>query len=139
MVVAKPPCSIEGCEGASITRGWCGKHYSRWQRHGDPLGLTIPKRAFVAKSGYRMVHVEGRYLREHRVVMERMLGRSLLPGENIHHRNGVKDDNRPENLELWVVSQPPGQRVEEVLAWAKDIVARYDGPFALRDGHAWAS
>jgi hypothetical protein len=34
--------------------------------------------------------------------MEEIMGRHLLPDETVHHRNGVKDDNQPENLELWV-------------------------------------
>lgn len=57
--------------------------------------------------------------------MESLLGRYLLPGESVHYRNGVRDDNRPENLELWVKPQPPGCLAEDAVEWARQVLRRY--------------
>ncbi|WP_327385083.1 HNH endonuclease [Streptomyces sp. NBC_01207] len=66
---------------------------------------------------------------EHVHVMQEHLGRLLQRGETVHHRNGVRGDNRVENLELWAKSQPSGQRVADLLAWAHEIIERYgDAP-----------
>jgi hypothetical protein len=67
------------------------------------------------------------YVCEPIVVMEEMLGRYLLPGESVHHRNGVRDDNRRESLELWTRPQPTGIRATDAVTWARQILERYGG------------
>ncbi len=93
-------------------------HYLRLKRlgHLGPVGV-IERGRYHDSNGYIVVRKEGKKITEHRLVMEQMIGRELAPRENVHHLNGVRDDNRSENLELWVAPQPRGQRVADLVAW----------------------
>jgi len=86
------------------------------------------------KAGYVMVRIPGHprtgtspYVFEHILVAEALLRRYLIEGESVHHINGVRDDNRPANLELWTRPQPSGIRVSDAIEWARSIYDRYVG------------
>lgn len=62
---------------------------------------------------------------EHKLLMSNHIGRPLYDHETVHHKNGVRNDNRLENLELWSSSHPPGQRIEDKIQWAKEFLEQY--------------
>jgi hypothetical protein len=104
-------CAQKNYKGANSHR-W---HGGRRKSKGGYIQIYAPEHPNNVQS----------YILEHRLVMEKHLNRVLLAHENVHHLNGVRDDNRLENLELWSVSQPSGQRVSDKLSWAEEIVALY--------------
>lgn len=95
--------------------GFCRLHYKRQKKYGDPNitnrslsygNYRYNKEGYVIvrpPKGWRGARRDG-YMLEHRFVMEKHLGRTLQKHEVVHHKNGIRDDNRIANLELLTVS-----------------------------------
>jgi hypothetical protein len=131
-------CIADGCDKKPLARGLCGGHYSLFVKYGDHTKAKYKWHArgknqwHEGTNGYIWRYAPGdpnatanSYVYQHRSVMSEKLGRPLRKNENVHHLNGDRKDNRFENLELWVKTQPPGQRVSDLLMWARQILEDY--------------
>jgi hypothetical protein len=121
--VRKPrgECLVEGCGRPRKGASYCHLHTERLRRTGEvgpAQPLRVKGRVNPRKDGYvRLTLPDGRRVLEHVLVMERQLGRRLVPPENVHHKNGIGNDNDPSNLELWLKMQPSGQRVKDLMLY----------------------
>lgn len=103
---------------------------ARWHNRGGKRGKR--ERGYILI--YKPKHpnsVRGGYIREHVFVMSEYIGRPLKKKEQVHHRNGIKSDNRIENLELWSGSHPTGQRVEDMIKFCIDYLREYKSELLL--------
>lgn len=115
------------CDRFIASHGLCQVHWRRFERRGTTDKFVRSRAPYLNSNGYIYERVDGQRQGrlQHRIVMERVLGRPLRPDESVHHKNGIKTDNQPENLELWVAWQPKGARVEDLVAFAREVLRRY--------------
>ena len=112
----KTDCGTDECSSPALlnksgfSTGYCAEHKAPGDGGSRPIGSRL-----LQRNGYITIKTAEGVIGEHRQVMQEHLGRKLIPGESVHHKNGARADNRIENLELWYSPQPYGQRIEDLI------------------------
>ncbi len=144
------PCIVDECQRKGVVKGMCEPHYLRTTRGVTGDDLATPFRQYSGKykrksDDYVMVYVDGALVLEHRNLGSKWLGRKLIKGESVHHRDGQRNHNTigpcftanecrcdgdtRHNLEFWSKSQPAGQRVADKMKWVWEMVGQYEALF----------
>lgn len=109
-------CSLCGTRKSNMTR--TGRANGNWK---GGASVSVKGYRYIRKKNHPRAGKTG-YVAEHLLVMENMIGRPVAKHETVHHKNGRKRDNTPNNLELWAAPHPAGQRVEDLVDW---VLANY--------------
>jgi hypothetical protein len=113
-------CAIEQCPNVlppGVPFNYLCDEHRGLMESGQRLVLPRYASRVIDKDGYVRVQKKPKGVRvpEHRLVLERTLGRALTDFESAHHKNGIRTDNRPENLELWLGGIRYGQRATDIV------------------------
>jgi hypothetical protein len=123
-------CKINNCRKRVIAKGLCPMHYARFKKYNNQP-LNAPQKVFhnkgylIDKDGYKQIKINKKYKREHRVIMEKHLGRPLKKTELIHHKNKIKTDNRIKNLEIMTFSKHKKHHTSNKLALKEKALELY--------------
>ena len=113
-----------------LTAKYCSDKCRSLARYRKLTGFPIkaPRRrsehgkGYINKYGYRAIYRDHpnanprtKIILEHIFVMSEFLKRPMRKGETVHHKNGIRSDNRLENLELWTSRHPAGVRHQEAI------------------------
>lgn len=125
-------CKNPDCTKPAHAKGFCKNCHKKFIKYGDaqykkPIQKRLTSNGYVAWHEPENIHSmsDGNVL-EHRYIIGEEIGRRLTREENVHHKDGNRTNNDRDNLELWNTSQPPGQRIEDKLKWAREIIKMYE-------------
>ena len=104
-ILVQRKCKVEGCDNIYNTykgsaKGYCVMHYRRFTRNGHPLKKKYSGVHFSPSTGYYYVSENNQKIKRSRHIMQQYLNRQLETHELVHHINGVKTDDRIENLQI---------------------------------------